>query len=77
MKFQSANPEQRVPAVLSVAEVKSLFAQMDGTPRLMAELAYGAGLRLMELLLREWSKLKSREASLPSARLASRPSGES
>lgn len=50
MKFQRANPKQRVPTVLSVAEVKSLFAQMDGTPRLMAELAYGAGLRLMELL---------------------------
>ncbi|HEX2862370.1 MAG TPA: integron integrase, partial [Lacunisphaera sp.] len=27
-----------------------LFAQLDGTPRLMVELAYGAGLRLLELL---------------------------
>jgi integron integrase len=27
-----------------------LFAQLEGTPRLMVELAYGAGLRLMELL---------------------------
>jgi integron integrase len=29
---------------------KHLFAQLEGTPRLMVELAYGAGLRLMELL---------------------------
>jgi len=50
MEFKRAHPKQRVPTVLSVAEAKSLFAQMDGTPRLMAELAYGAGLRLMELL---------------------------
>lgn len=50
MEFHRAYPKQRVPTVLSVAETKSLFAQMEGTPRLMAELAYGAGLRLMELL---------------------------
>lgn len=50
LKFQRADPKRRVPTVLSVAETKSLFAQMEGTPRLMAELAYGAGLRLMELL---------------------------
>jgi integron integrase len=50
MEFHRAHPKQRVPTVLSVAETKSLFAQMEGTPRLMAELAYGAGLRLMELL---------------------------
>lgn len=50
MEFRRAHPKQRAPTVLSVAETKSLFAQMDGTPRLMAELAYGSGLRLMELL---------------------------
>jgi integron integrase len=50
MAFKRAHPKQRMPTVLSVAETKSLFAQMEGTPRLMAELAYGAGLRLMELL---------------------------
>jgi integron integrase len=50
MQFNRARPKQRVPTVLSVAEAKSLFAQMDGTRRLMAELAYGSGLRLMELL---------------------------
>jgi integrase len=41
---------REILTVLSVAEARALFAQMEGTPRLMAELAYGAGLRLMELL---------------------------
>ena len=50
MAFKRARPKQRLPTVLSVAETRSLFAQMEGQPRLMAELAYGAGLRLMELL---------------------------
>jgi hypothetical protein len=35
MKFQRAEPKRRVPTVLSVAEARSLFAQMEGTPRLM------------------------------------------
>jgi site-specific recombinase XerD len=50
MKFARAFPRRRVPTVLSAGECQSLFAQMDGTSRLMAELAYGAGLRLLELL---------------------------
>jgi integron integrase len=50
MDFKRAFPKQRLPTVLSVGETRSLFAQMDGTLRLMAELAYGSGLRLMELL---------------------------
>lgn len=50
MEFKRAYPKQRLPTVLSVAEGRSLFAQMSGTPRVMAELAYGSGLRLMELL---------------------------
>lgn len=36
--------------VLSRAECARLFAAMEGTSRLMAELVYGAGLRLMELI---------------------------
>jgi integron integrase len=50
MEFRRAYPKQRLPTVLSVGETKSLFAQLAGTDRLMVELAYGAGLRLMELL---------------------------
>ena len=40
---------QKLPVVLSVDEVKRLFEQMTGAYRLIAELLYGAGLRLMEL----------------------------
>jgi integrase len=39
-----------VPVVLTRGECQRLFAALDGTPRLMAELMYGSGLRLMELL---------------------------
>ena len=48
--FRRARPQVRVPTVLSVEECGRLFAALKGTHRLMAELAYGAGLRLMELL---------------------------
>jgi len=40
---------QKLPVVLSVDEVKSLFAHMFGKSLLIAELLYGSGLRLMEL----------------------------
>jgi len=50
MDFERAYPKVRMPTVLSVPEARSLFAQMRGTTRIMAELAYGSGLRLMELL---------------------------
>ena len=50
IEFHRAQPSQRVPTVLSAEECQRLFAQLDGTPRLMAELAYGSGVRLMELL---------------------------
>ena len=50
LDFERAFPKRRVPTVMSASECRSLFAQMEGTPKLMAELAYGSGLRLMELL---------------------------
>jgi integron integrase len=37
-----------LPVVLSRTEVRRVLAAMDGTPRLMAVLLYGAGLRLLE-----------------------------
>ena len=43
-----ANRPQRLPVVLSKEEVRAILAAMDGTPKLMAMLLYGAGLRLME-----------------------------
>ena len=50
MKFTRAYPKRRLPTVLTSGECASLFAQLDGTMQLMAQLAYGSGLRLMELL---------------------------
>ncbi len=38
----------RVPVVLTTEEVRATLGQMVGTPRLMAELIYGAGLRVHE-----------------------------
>jgi integron integrase len=48
--FRRAQPRRRVPTVLTPSECQRLFAQLDPLPRLMAELMYGSGLRLLELL---------------------------
>ena len=40
----------RLPAVLSTTETRGLLNQLMGKQRLMAELLYGTGMRLMELL---------------------------
>ena len=48
--FQRAWPTVRMPVVLSVNECLNLFPMFEGTTRLMAELMYGSGVRLMELL---------------------------
>jgi len=45
-----AKKPKHVPVVLSRDEVARLFVHLDGTPRLVAGLLYGAGLRLMEAL---------------------------
>ena len=50
IRFRRAAPRVRMPVVLSKAECARLFAELDEAPRLMAELMYGSGLRLMELL---------------------------
>ncbi len=39
---------RKVPVVLGVAESRALLAGLDGTALLMAQLLYGAGLRMME-----------------------------
>ena len=43
-------PQQtkRIPAVLTNEEVSRQFAELDGTPALLAQLLYGTGMRLME-----------------------------
>ena len=43
-----AQAPRRLPVVLAKDEVRRILSQMDGSPRLMAMLLYGAGLRLME-----------------------------
>jgi integron integrase len=48
--FTRARKITRVPVVLSREECLRLFAALDGTTRLMAELMYGSGLRLSELI---------------------------
>jgi integron integrase len=48
--FQTSRRGPRVPTVLTRKECQRLFEAMEGTARLMAELMYGSGLRLMELL---------------------------
>ena len=46
----SRRPPQ-VPTVLTHRECRLLFGELEGTTLLMAQLMYGAGLRLLELLL--------------------------
>ena len=43
-----AKKPQTLPVVLSKEEVRMVLTQMSGSPKLMATLLYGAGLRLME-----------------------------
>lgn len=43
-----AKRPKTLPVVMNVREVASLLAQLEGTPKLMATLLYGAGLRLLE-----------------------------
>lgn len=50
LDFKRATPRLRVPIVLGKEECRRIFDQLDDSSRLMAELAYGSGLRLMELL---------------------------
>jgi site-specific recombinase XerD len=45
-----ARRPERLPVVLSVSEVQRLLAAMEGTTGRMAQLMYGTGMRLMEVL---------------------------
>jgi integron integrase len=45
-----AKRPKRLPVVLSRAEAMAVIQQMTGTPRLVAALLYGSGLRLLEAL---------------------------
>lgn len=43
-------PTQRLPVVLTVDEVMRLLAHLDGVHRLLAQLLYGTGMRILEVL---------------------------
>jgi integron integrase len=45
-----ARKRQRLPVVLTVGEVRAVLHHLDGAEALVAQLLYGAGLRLMEAL---------------------------
>ena len=47
---ERARRPERLPVVLSRDEVERILGAMDGVPRLIAGLLYGAGLRVMEAL---------------------------
>ena len=45
-----AQPDKRLPVVLTKVEVQQVIAQMSGLHQMMAKLLYGSGMRLMECL---------------------------
>ena len=82
-----ARRPQRLPVVLTRAEVKALLGALEGVHWIMASLLYGAGLRLLEclrlrvkdidcsshqILVREGKGQKDRRTMLPSAVTESR-----
>ena len=48
--YSRATKKKRVPTVLSKAEAQAILRQMNGVYLLMAQIMYGSGLRLMEVL---------------------------
>ena len=45
-----AKKKKNIPVVLSAVEVKKVFSLLQGTNKIMAQLLYGCGLRLMECI---------------------------
>jgi integron integrase len=77
---QPARRPMRLPIVLTPTEVHAVLRELDGTPRLIAALLYGSGLRLLEacslrikdldldrreLLVRDGKGRKDRRTMLP------------
>ena len=50
LDFRRARETRRLPVVLTQDEIRRLLAVMQGTPSLMARVAYGGGLRVSELI---------------------------
>jgi len=49
-EFARARRPERLPVVLSREEARALLEALEGSMRLIAELLYGCGLRLLECL---------------------------
>lgn len=49
-KLRRVKRYHSIPVVMSVQEVEKAFAHMSGTTKLMAQLIYGAGLRISECM---------------------------
>jgi integron integrase len=49
-RIERAKAPRHLPTVLSREEVRRVLAALQGTPRLVCQILYGAGLRLMECL---------------------------
>jgi integron integrase len=64
---ERAKKPARLPVVLSRDEVHKIFAHLHGTPRLMAGLLYGSGLRLMECV-----RLRVKDVDFAYARITAR-----
>ncbi len=61
---ERAQNRERMPLVLSREEVRGVLSHLQGTHRLMAELLYGSGLRLMECL-----RLRVKDVDIPRRQL--------
>jgi site-specific recombinase XerD len=48
IELTRAKRPARLPTVMSPQQVQALLSKLDGTPKLMASLLYGSGLRLQE-----------------------------
>lgn len=48
--FKKAKPKMHIPVVFSKTEAKLIISNMQGVPKLITSILYGAGLRLMEAL---------------------------
>ena len=48
--YSRSKKKKYVPTVLSKEEARAVIQRMDGVYRLMAQIMYGSGLRLMEVL---------------------------
>jgi integrase len=73
-----AKPPQRLPQILSRGEVAAILSRLHGSPRLMAALMYGAGLRLLEcarLRIKDVDFERWPNSHPPISRTTSRPQG--